>query len=195
VKTINNDSFGVLIAYVVPGCTALVGIGFLSETVERWLGAVPSTVPTISGFLYGTLASVGLGVLANTVRGLVIDPIHHATGIEKHEWDYAVLQQNLAAVEFIVLNQFRFHQFHGNTMVALAVAYAAFESSTQGFSLLSLVGFLTVEVVLLLGSRRALRLYYCRLQDVLGLVPESSVAVTAATDVGKTAMDPPNPAT
>lgn len=168
-RSVTQQNFGLIIAYLVPGSTALAGVACFSTTVQRWLGASQATAPTISGFMFATLASVGLGVTANTLRRLVIDRLHHATGIRKREWKYAVLQRNLDAVEFVVENQFRFHQFHGNMLVALIFAYIAFEISVPGLSLWRLAAFSLTEIVFLMGSRESLRLYYQRLADLLGV--------------------------
>jgi hypothetical protein len=73
VKDRNGGNFGLLIAYVLPGMTAIWGLSYVSETVQGWLGSSTEAVPTIGGFLYVTLAAVGAGLVASTVRWMVVD--------------------------------------------------------------------------------------------------------------------------
>ncbi len=96
-EPLKNDSFGLLIAYVLPGFVALSATAFYSETVRSWLGASSSFSPSVGGFLYVTLASTALGLLISTIRWAVIDRLHHATGIREPKWDFSTLQRNFAA--------------------------------------------------------------------------------------------------
>jgi len=54
VKDVTSNNFGVLIAYLVPGATALWGISLFSPAVRAWFASTPQDAPTISGFLYLT---------------------------------------------------------------------------------------------------------------------------------------------
>lgn len=94
-KDISYASFGLLIAYIVPGFTALWGLSAVSGTVRSWLGADPATAPTIAGFFYATLASIAAGVTVSTVRWLVIDSIHRAMGLDWPQWDFSRLRESM----------------------------------------------------------------------------------------------------
>ena len=58
---VSATNFGLLIAYRVPGFTALWGTSYFSETVRHWLSGSGATTPTVGGFMYITLASVAAG--------------------------------------------------------------------------------------------------------------------------------------
>jgi hypothetical protein len=167
-QPISQQHLGVVIAYILPGLAGLWGLSFVSPTIESWLGASPSDAPTISGFLYVTLASLGVGILMNCVRRLLVDPLHHWTGIAKRDWSYTSLEEKVAAIEFLIANQFRYYQFYGNTFVAAAVAFTAMQAGSATWSWGLVIGFVGLEVVLWLGSRETLRAYYRRLHEVLG---------------------------
>ncbi|MCA9041927.1 MAG: hypothetical protein KDA65_16350 [Planctomycetaceae bacterium] len=167
-KTISHQNFGILIAYILPGFVTLYGIGFLSVTVQGWLAVNPAEAPTIAGFLYVTVASLGIGVVLNTVRRHTLDLFHQWTGIRQANWNYKELQENIAAIEFIIANQFRFHQFHGNLFLALPVPFTAYAWS-QSFESWWWCGlFLIMEGIVFLGSRDCYRNYCRRLEEILG---------------------------
>lgn len=167
-RTVTQHNLGVIIAYLLPGFTALWGASHFSATLRGWLGTTPANSPTVSGFLYVTLASLGLGILVNTLRRLTIDPLHHRTGIVPREWDYAQLQENITAVEFLVTHQFRYYQFHANLFLALAFAGLVQWYRLGGWSWWNAALLLVVETLLWLGARDNLRNYFRRLADVLG---------------------------
>jgi len=57
-REVNTQSFGYIIAFLLPGFIILVGLAQTSPTVAKWLGASGTDAPTIGGFLYGTLAAI-----------------------------------------------------------------------------------------------------------------------------------------
>ena len=69
-KQVSNENFGLLIAYIVPGLTALWGASYLSATIRSWMSGPAIHGPTIGGFLFATIAAVGTGLVVSTVRWL-----------------------------------------------------------------------------------------------------------------------------
>jgi len=98
--------------------------GDFVEPVRVWLSASATDQPTIGGFLYATLASVAAGLTASTVRWLIIDPLHHMTGVPQPRWNFARLPESLAAFDRLIDIHYRYYQFYANTLVALPFAYA-----------------------------------------------------------------------
>ena len=154
-KDVSYASFGLLIAYIVPGFTALWGLARVSDTVRSWLGANPATAPTVAGFFYATLASVAAGVTVSTLRWLLIDTLHRSMGVRWLQWDFSRLQKNVAAFQLLIEIHYRYYQFYGGMMVSSVIAYLTwrlslgFWSTPVGWTDL---GFVLVEVVFFLGS-------------------------------------------
>ena len=170
-KEVSSKNFGLLIAYLLPGFTALWGLSYVSETVRSWLGSPPINAPTIGGFLYVTLASVAAGLTVSTIRWAVIDTIHHWTGIPRPEWDFSRLQQNVTAFEVTVEHKYRYAQFYGNTLISLVLVYLTrrfslgFWSTSIGWTDLA---FFLLGVILFAGSRDTYRKYVLRGDMLLG---------------------------
>jgi hypothetical protein len=170
-KSVSYASFGLLIAYIMPGFTVLWGLASVSNTVQSWLGENPSTAPTVAGFFYATLASVAAGVTVSTLRWLLIDTAHHATGIRRPQWDFSRLPASVTGLELLIEIHYRYYQFYGGMMVALVIAFlarrlsAGFWSTPLGWTDL---GFVLLEVVFLLGSRDTLEKYVQRGEMLLG---------------------------
>lgn len=173
-QPLTHENLGVTIAYILPGFLILWGLSPLSPTITSWLSASAGTNPTVGGFLYVLLCSLSLGILANFVRSLAIDPIHRRTGIPQRAWNYEALQTHLEAVNFMVLHQFRYYQFAGNTIVALIFTSAMSETFVSGWQWTYSVWAAIVTVILWVGGRTNLRAYYQRLEDVLGKPAETT---------------------
>lgn len=164
---VNERSFGILIAYVIPGWIVLLGFSYCCDTIASWLTGAASQNPTIGGFLFATLASIGLGVIISTVRWLAIDPMMHLTGVQPADHGFAHLQQSHQALSILVNGHYRYYQFHANLCIALPLA-ATFRWVYGEFHIEELFGVVIVFTVLLLGARDTLQKYHARCGQVLG---------------------------
>jgi hypothetical protein len=151
------DHFGLLIAYVLPGFTALQGLPFLAPYPVSWGQSVPDT-PGLTSFLSGTLAATAAGLTVSAVRWLLIDTIHHRTGVRPPPWDFARLAEEPAAFALLVRIHYRYYKFYANMVVALVWAYLA------GGYALGWRGewYWILAALFFLGSRDALKKYYDR---------------------------------
>jgi hypothetical protein len=166
-----STNFGLLIAYLLPGFTSLVGIAQLSGTARAWLGSSQNDAPTVGGFLYVTLASVAAGLTASTVRWLAIDAIHHWTGVRKPVWDFAKLQSHANAYGILEENHYRYYQFYANMLVSLAVVMICRWIAQPNWQVapdrLDSI-FVLLMAAFFAGSRDTLQKYYRRVDDLLG---------------------------
>jgi hypothetical protein len=159
--------FGLLIAYVLPGFTALWGTTYVWPLFRPWFGLMPSQEPTLGGFLFLTLASVGAGLTVSTVRWLVIDTLHHRTGIAPPSWDFRGLVEAESGYRLLVEIHYRYFQFYANMVIALGIVLVCrLVSGTAAFGGLEVL-LLASQVIFYVGSRDALAKYYRRGEQLL----------------------------
>jgi hypothetical protein len=170
VKDEVTPNFGLIIAYLIPGATALYGISYFVPTVHGWFGPSPENAPSLGGFLYLTIAAFAAGMTVSTVRWGLIDSLHHATGIKPPALDFAELSGSVDAFDYLVTIHYHYYLFHANSFVALAFAYVmrhvalAPTGSEWGWWD---VAFVVLEVIYFLGSRDNLSKYYRRTERLL----------------------------
>ncbi len=160
-REISSSNFGLLIAFVLPGFTALWGASYLFPVLSSWLVGADPSGPTVGGFLYVTLASVACGLTVSTVRWATIDWLHHRTGLARPNWDFSRLQNHFAAYKLLHEIHYKFYQFNGNSLTSVLFVFVArrihlglWPAAFEWFD----AGLLLVAVVLYMGSRDTLRL-------------------------------------
>ncbi len=170
-------NFGLFIAYVLPGFTALQGLPLPAGKAAAW-GTEGGA--TLSGFLSGTVEAVAVGLTVSTVRWLVIDTVHHRTGLKPPAWDFARLERSVEAFELLVHIHYRYYKFYANMVIALAWAYAAggYALGWRGVAYWILAG------LFFLGSRDALRKYYDRAGQLLGGQVEAPSGLVGSPSLG-----------
>jgi hypothetical protein len=162
-----DRSFGLVIAFLIPGFICLGAASRFSPTIAGWMSIAPTTDPTVGGFLYVILASIGAGLVASAIRWLVIDTIHHRMGLRQPDWDFGRLQENLEAFRTAVEHNYKHYLFYGNTAVA-CLAFCICDQLARGvWPLWAHLLTLVLEGILLATSRDCLRRYYRRTEQLL----------------------------
>lgn len=125
------------------------------------------TQPTIGGFLCLTIIATGLGVLCGTLRWLLIDTIHHRTGLRPARWDFSRFHELQTGYDRLTSLHYDFYQFHANGIIAVVGAYSVQRVAGSGLGVMTDVVAVALLIVLFLGSRDTLRKYYSRLNQLL----------------------------
>lgn len=182
-QSVTNANFGPLIAYLVPGATALFGISEFYPALRAWFAVVPTQTPTIGGFLYLTVASVAVGMVVSAIRWAIVDTFHSITGLPLPALDFSKLGRNVEAFNLLIEIHYKHFQFYSNELIALAIAYVSYRIKHGGFWPLGWfdVGFVVIEGVFLLASRDTIRKYYARGTQLLGC--EKSVATHSPSGI------------
>lgn len=161
-----ND-FGLVIAYVIPGFAFLAGCTFQTDVINVKLLHVDTISTTVPGLIILIILAVACGLVVQTIRWLLVDTIHHSTGIKPGNWDFRKLAGQMTAFEGLTENHYRYYQFYSGMVVSLfwilGNRIASIAVVLDKFTLL-MVG---LTVLMFLGSRDTLRKYYKRLDAIL----------------------------
>lgn len=162
------QDFGLVIAYLLPGFTVLLGASYVSPTVRVWLGAATEQAPTLGGFLYTTITAIAAGLTVSAIRWLILDTLHHATGIRPPKWDFRRLDRRVAAYEQLIAIHYHYYQSYGGMVVALPWMLLA-RHWQSGFTKPDAldVGLVLLVALFYFGSRDALKKYYARTGQLL----------------------------
>jgi hypothetical protein len=134
-KEITDKNFGVIIAFLLPGALLLWMLS-LSHLGNAEIGAWVKSVsdPSVSGFLYVTLASLALGLIISAVRWAVIDQIlrgyyflRHRKDLPKIDFSKLSDPSMFGAFQGANENHYRYYQYYSNTLVAIVVGFSIYQ--------------------------------------------------------------------
>ena len=171
-----SKQFNLIIAYLIPGFIGLVGLVPLVPIVGHWLQPVNQGDLGFGPPVYAILAAIALGMLFSSIRWMLIDHIHHFTGIKPPKLRLLYLESRLEAFNYIVENKYRYYQHHANGLIALLWAYLP-NRILQTSPLLGLgtdLGVLFLCAVLFATSRDELARYYADIGQLVGPVAEKA---------------------
>jgi hypothetical protein len=171
-QSVTNDTFGPLIAYLVPGATVLAGWSAHVPTAAGWFVASPGEPPTVGGLVFLSLAAVAVGMTVSAVRWVLVDRLHARTGLVPPRLDFANLPGRVAEFQLLIEIHYRHYQFYANMLVAVAVAYVGHRLDV-GWAAPGLadLGVVLVEPVFFLTSRDTLAKYHTRTAQLLSRPP------------------------
>ena len=182
----SSKSFGLAIAYLLPGFIGLWAVSLFDTGTQRWLGRAAQAPTTVGDFFFAVVASLGAGVFLSSVRWIVFDRFLNRTVFKKRlgkqpDHDFGKPGEDaakLAALDRYVVDHYQYYQFNSNTAVALAIAYVAWTLSgvvTRGLvpSASASVGVLVilagVEWILIQSAVGCLESYRKKTTHLLGL--------------------------
>lgn len=169
-----NRNFGLLIAFVLPGFVFILGLQYLDDpSVLEW-PVRDDKLDQFGSLLLVLLAATAVGIILSAIRWLVLDNLHHVTGIPAPLLDFHKLEQNQASFMLVVENNYRYYLFYGNTLIALLLlGWSAV--GAESVSLAGAIRWTALCAVLYFASRDSLQRYYKRSRLIMG---ETSPAVT-----------------
>lgn len=164
-QSVTSDSFGPLVAYLVPGATVLVGLRPWIPALDFWFHSATSESPTIGGFLFLTVAALAAGMTVSGIRWAVLDPIHAWTGIGMPKFDFSKLGDKVEAMKLLIEIHYKHYLFYGNSFIALGLSWMAYRTAS-GWETVGTILDVCVFVLLVVfftTSRDTLKKYYDRL--------------------------------
>jgi hypothetical protein len=178
-QSLSNDNFGPLVAYLVPGATALWGMSEFSPEVRSLFAISASDAPTIGGFLYLTLLSLGIGMTVTAIRWVIVDSLHRITGLKPPILNFAHLHERTDAFALLIEIHYRHYQFYSNMFIATAIVYLCYGLKSESllpFGAWTILLFV-LEAIFLVTSRDTLSKYFIRSQQLLSTSQKESITV------------------
>lgn len=165
-RDVSIDDFGLIIAYLLPGFTAVWGSAWAAGILD-WRNLLAAG-PSVGSVLFTTLASVAVGLALSTLRWLVIDPLHHVTGVRAPVRNFAGLAQNVEAYAYLNDAHYRYYQHAAGMLLATVWVYAVWRWMNPDRPLgVPEVGALCAGLLYYLGSRDSLKKFYARTYELL----------------------------
>lgn len=169
-----HKHFGLAIAYVIPGFIGLAGLAPLIPAVYGWLMPVAQGDSGLGPPIYALMGATAVGLVVSCFRHLLIDPLHHATGVVPPGTDFAKLADRIEGFDYLVQHHYRYFEFASNMLLSLAWAYSVhrYMRTLPFLGSGTDLGVVVLLIVLFAASRDALAKYYSRTRRLLGEIAE-----------------------
>jgi len=173
-KDVTSTSFGLLIAFLLPGFSGFYALGFYSGHVRDILAKFREAESNLGWFLVVLLMSLTAGLLLTLARWLIFEQ-----GFCRHQRLPAERMANLrfpakfVAYRAAVDETYRYHQFFGGMAIVIPFAYIgwlreAWPGLTRFSLSLTLVLFLLIEALTAYGAAYAYRNFTAWAGSILG---------------------------
>ena len=130
---VTSTTFGLIIAYVVPGVLGLFGISFFSPRLDALFKTIISGESTAAVFLVMLLAAIAAGLQLSVARSLVFESLL-GKFCEFIPGQLAKLMQEgkLPAARLLIDEQYRYHQFWGAMCFVQPILFYDWVASLHG---------------------------------------------------------------
>ena len=123
-KDVTSTSFGLIIAFLLPGLSGLIALAYWSSYLQNTFDAFLKAASNVGLFLFVVLLSLIVGLQITAIRWVLFEVIaSKVLGIQKlGPGEFGRLgPQNYAAFQGVVDAHYRYHQFWGGLAIVLPV--------------------------------------------------------------------------
>lgn len=172
-KDVTSTSFGLLIAFLLPGLVGLYGISFWSPTVRRVFETFLTTQSNVGLSILVLLAGVTVGLLVTILRWWIFECwISRKYRLAPSEFAKLDSESKLSSFRAAVDEHYRYHQFWGGMFVVFPFLFVgAMEEIWPALTGLQIVlcfaALVVMEVITGVAAHFAFRNYGTRAKHIL----------------------------
>jgi hypothetical protein len=170
-KDVTSTSFGLVIAYLLPGLMALYALSYFSAPVHSLFATFLQAQSNVGLFLLVTLAALAVGLQVSIVRSLIFQYwLCRKWSLSAEDFATLAAEGRLTAFRAAVDEHLRYHQFWGGMVVAMPILFGRwiFDQPTWSSDQIVLVlTFLALEAVTVWAAWQAYVAYVERSKAIL----------------------------
>jgi hypothetical protein len=179
-KDLNIKSFGLLIAYLLPGFACIFCFAFWIDSFKNLIDGFMSTNSDFGSFLFVLLLALLFGLILNAFRWIIYERwLLRKHTIPEDYYQELIKHDNLQAIHSTLDENFRYHQFYGNISIVFLGFFFEFikrtffnppeSSERHNILVIIAIGFLLVilELVIVSAAKQSFKRYVNRSKSIL----------------------------
>ncbi len=175
-KDLTSESFGLIIAFLLPGLVAIIALSFWSGRIKEVLKSFLSEKANVNLFLLVIIAALAIGLLITSLRALIFEKwARVAEPLSANDFAALASSDKFAAFRGAVDAHYRYHQCWGGLVIVLPVlylgwlkeTYIAAISSTYSIFILPTLCFVVFEAASTWAACEAYKNYVNRARAIL----------------------------
>ena len=159
-KDVTSTSFGLVIAFLLPGVVALFSLSFWFDSAQRAFHTFLTANSNIGLFLFLLLGALALGLAVNAVRlglyEILLGRIKKLYGprFAPQQLRGLAEQDRFVAFRAAIDETYRYHQFYGGTTLAAPALFVGWLNSlhTTSWTRVTLIAGFAVAESMLIGA-------------------------------------------
>jgi hypothetical protein len=176
-KDVTSTSFGLVIAFLLPGIVALFSLTFWFESAADAFHTFLTAASNVGLFIFLLLGALTLGVVASAVRWIVYEKLLALTPriydqkLTPAESGRIFERDRFAAFRASIDETYRYHQFFGGMTITAPALFIGWLSSLDYDRVIGsalILGFLGVESILVVAAISARRSWLRYAKAILG---------------------------
>ena len=170
---ITSTSFGLLIAYLLPGLVTLFGLSFWVPALRSMFEAFVTGASDLSLFLLVTLLSIATSLQVTLIRWVLFEELLcRRDRLSPEDFKGMSSEGHFNAFRGAVDEHYRYHQFWGSMVIALPILFIGWARESHAFAsfwtgLLLLTLFLVLEGLTFFGAVKAYTNYVYRARSIM----------------------------
>jgi len=123
-KDLTVTSFGLVIAYLLPGLIGLYGLSFWSKTLKNMFSTFLTIQSNVGLFLILVLAALAIGLFVNGLRWLTFEVLFFKKYGPQGSYLKALSgERKLSAYRVVIDETYRYQQWWGGAMFVIPIGY------------------------------------------------------------------------
>ena len=163
IRDVTSTTFGLIIAYLLPGLTAFYSLSFFSVRIRSWFDKIFAGSASGGLILFMIFGAIVIGLQLSAVRWLIFEELF----CRDCRFDATALSGisdagRFAAYRLFIDEQLRYHQFWGAMSVAQPVLFYGWIMTQQGHTILTCLSILLAtlcEGMTIIAAITALKRY------------------------------------
>ena len=175
VKELTITSFGLIIAYLLPGLIGLYGMSFWFPRIGAAFDTFLTSESNVGLFFLIVLSALAVGMLIHGIRWIVVEVWCSTPNLRLDPELFAKLagERKLPAFRTAVDEIYRYHQWWGGIAIAGPIVFVGWMNSTEALkvgtnqSVALWLAFLALETLVMYAAWRVWEMYVTRLKLIL----------------------------
>lgn len=172
-KDVTSETFGLLIAYLLPGVVGFFSMSYWSSPVNDTLRTFSTEQANLNLLLLVILSCLAVGILVTALRGYIFEKCFPSVNPLTDEEFFSLSDPNtFAAFRALVDAHYRYHQCWGSIAIILPILYVGWMKHKYGdiqfiYSLGTTILFVVFEATVFWAARDAYKKYVGRARKIL----------------------------
>ncbi len=172
-KDVTSTSFGLVIAFLLPGMVGLFAVSFWFPALSNLFITFSKIESNLGLFFMVILASVAVGLELTVIRwGLFEILLCRKFRLRAEDFANLNSEKNLESFRACVDEHYRYHQFWGEMSVNIPILYAGWirslsENTEEHMKFICILLFLLLECLTIIAARQSYINYIMRARKIL----------------------------